>query len=79
MNVNRLNDIEDKLDSNQTREKTKIVSRISIDSNTTYYIDENKDIFEKIVGEYYLIKDEKIISKVKEILYRKRDKFSEID
>ncbi len=79
MNVNRLNDIEDKLDSNQTREKTKIVSRISIDSNTTYYIDENKDIFEKIVGEYYLITDEKIISKVKEILYRKRDKFSEID
>ena len=75
----KFEEIEKKYDSGITRDGTTIISRITLDKNITYYIDENKNVYEKIIGEYYIIKDPVIIDKVKEVLYRKRDKFAEID
>ena len=81
MNITKtkFDEIENKYDTGITREKTRVVARVTLENNAIYYVDENKDVFERIVGEYYKIEDESIISRVKEVLLKKSDKYAFID
>ena len=59
---------------NYTSEGKRIITTITID-NGTYYIDENKVIYEKIGNVYIEIQNERIIEKVKEVLTKPSDDF----